>query len=168
MEPFFLRRWLFLQKSSNIYVGKGSKYTSAAVSISCIVIKNVKISHTNTNLFNDFSGNTLYVNIPDSLQLTKTNQFENTFTYQKRLYTKHFCNIFPTKTHLFLTRSFSLCEKKVRLVFIKIIVDHISSIISWMRHWILIDLLVFQVIKVWLVCLNLKSQSTLSSKIKIC
>ena len=101
MEPFFLRRWLFLQKSSNIYVGKGSKYTSAAVSISCIVIKNVKISHTNTNLFNDFSGNTLYVNIPDSLQLTKTNQFENTFTYQKRLYTKHFCNIFPTKTHLF-------------------------------------------------------------------
>ena len=38
----------------------GSRYTSVAVSISCIVIKkHMKIKHTNTNLFKDFSGNTL-------------------------------------------------------------------------------------------------------------
>ena len=52
----------FCDKSSNMYVGKGSKYISAAVSISCIVIKkNVKISRTNTNLFKEFSTNTLYL-----------------------------------------------------------------------------------------------------------
>ena len=39
-----------MQKSSNIYVRKGCKYTSAAVSVSCIVIKkNLQISHTNTD-----------------------------------------------------------------------------------------------------------------------
>ena len=39
-----------MQKSSNIYVGKGCKYTSAAVSASCIVIKkNLQISHTSTD-----------------------------------------------------------------------------------------------------------------------
>ena len=45
------------KKGSTIYVWKGSKYTSAAVSISYIVIKkNLKISRTNTSLFKDFSG----------------------------------------------------------------------------------------------------------------
>ena len=56
---------LFSQKISIIYVWKSFKYSSAAVSISCIVIKkHVKIKHTNTiNLFNDFSGNTPRWNI---------------------------------------------------------------------------------------------------------
>ena len=33
--------------------------------------------------------------------LTKTNQFENTFNYQKLFYIKNFCDIFLTKIHLF-------------------------------------------------------------------
>ena len=49
----------FHQKISITYVWKGSKCTSAAVSISCIVIKkNVKIKLINADLFKDFSGNT--------------------------------------------------------------------------------------------------------------
>ena len=54
----------FRKKLSIIYVWKDSKCTSAAVSISCIVIKkDVKIKHINANLFKDFSGNTLTWNI---------------------------------------------------------------------------------------------------------
>ena len=92
----------FRKKISIIYVWKGSKGTSAAVSIWCIVIKkNVKIKHINANKFKDFSGNTLTWKI--SLVLIPYNsqksQFQNTSTYQKPLLTKHFCNIFPTKTH---------------------------------------------------------------------
>ena len=153
-----------MQKCSNIYVGKGCKYTSAAVSVSCIVIKkNLQISHTNTDAVarrcsvkkvfleisqnsqenictrvsvlikvfscefceiskNTFSNRTpfltehlwwLLLPIPFCLKIFqqihftwnislipynshKTNQFENTFPYQKTI-----CNICPTKTHLF-------------------------------------------------------------------
>lgn len=43
---------------------KGSKYVSTAVSLSCIVIKkNMRISYTNNNLFQDFSANFLTWNI---------------------------------------------------------------------------------------------------------
>ena len=61
-----------MQKISIINVWKGSKFTSAAVSISCIVIKkNAKIKYINTNLLKDLSGNTLAWNI--SLILTPYN-----------------------------------------------------------------------------------------------
>ena len=37
-----------------------------------LLLKNVKISHTNTNLFKHFSAKTLYAkHIPDSLQLSQ-------------------------------------------------------------------------------------------------
>ena len=50
-----------------------------------LLLKNVKISRTNTNLFKYFSAKTLYVkHIPDSLQHLQK-QTENIFTYQKLL-----------------------------------------------------------------------------------
>ena len=56
---------------------------STAVSISCIVIrKDLKIKHTNTNLFKDFSGESL---ILISYNSCKKNLFQNTFIYQKPL-----------------------------------------------------------------------------------
>ena len=61
-----------MRKISIINVWKGSKCTSAAVSISCIVIKKyVKIKYINTSLFKDLLGNTLAWNI--SLILTPYN-----------------------------------------------------------------------------------------------
>ena len=124
---------LFSQKISIIYVWKGSKYTSAAVSISCIVIKkNVKISHTNTNLFKDFSANTLYVkHIPDFLQLSQKQTNLKIHSLTKNFFRLNiFAIYFPLKlivftVHIFSIRTFSLYQMKVTFTFMKRIdVDH--------------------------------------------
>ena len=48
-----------------------------------------------------FSEYTYVKHIPDSIQLSPKQTKLNTYTYQKLLQTKHFCNVFPTNTSLF-------------------------------------------------------------------
>ena len=133
MEPFLLNRSLSSQKSSSVYVWKSSKYTSADVSISSIVIKKCEdkpYEYKSVQRFvSEYTLREVYPWFPTTLT-------KNTFTLKihsliKNCYPKHFCNIFPTKTHLFhrpyltfLIRSFSLYQKNVTLAFIKRIVDH--------------------------------------------
>ena len=75
------------KKGSTIYVWKGSKYTSAAVSISYIVIKKLEDKpHQYQSIQRFFSEYTLCETYPwFRTTLTKTNQVENTYTYQKLL-----------------------------------------------------------------------------------
>ena len=126
-----------MQKSTSIYVWKCSKYTSEAVSISCIAIKkNMKISYTNTYLFKDFSANIATLKwsitlIPYSLQpsqkrtnLNKTLTSRNLF--RLNIYSIYFPlkRIFFTVHVSFLIRTFSLYQKKTIPAFIKRIADH--------------------------------------------
>ena len=113
----------FCKKSSNIYVGKGSKYISAAVSISCILIKkkkNVKISDTNTNLFKDFSANTLCVkHIPGFPQLSQkqTNLKIHALTknfFRLNIFAIYFSLkliFFTVQMYLFESKFLSLCKE---------------------------------------------------------
>ena len=92
-----------------MYVGKGSKYISAAVSISCIVIKkNVKISHTNTNLFKEFSTNTLYLkHTSDFLQLSqKQNNLKINSLTENFLRLNIFSIYFPLKLIFFTVQMY--------------------------------------------------------------
>ena len=62
----------------------GSKYTSATVSISCIVIKKCEDKAYVQKIFGEY---TYVKHIPhfNSLQPSHKNQLQNTFTYQKSL-----------------------------------------------------------------------------------
>ena len=102
--------------------------TTAAVSISCIVIKkNVKIKHINTNLFKDLPGNTLTWNI--SLMLTPYSSHKKLsfkiYWLTKNLFRLNiFAIYFPLKliiftVHIISIRTFSLYQTKVIFAFVK-------------------------------------------------
>ena len=85
-------------------------------------LKNVKISHTNANMFKDFSANTLYVkHVPDFLQPSQKQTNLKIHSLTKSFFRLNiFAIYFPLKTHLFhhpgvpfLIRKFSLYLKKV-------------------------------------------------------
>ena len=107
---------LFSQKIPIIYIWKGSKHNSAAVSISCIITKKTW-------------GNTLTWNISWIWFLTT----QNTLIYQRHSLSFRinlFAIYFPLKpvlftVHILLIRTFSLYQTKVIFAFIKRIdVDH--------------------------------------------
>ena len=99
--------------------------TTAAVSISCIVIKkNVKVKHINTNLFKDLPGNTLTWNI--SLMLTTYSSHKKLsfkiYWLTKNLFRLNiFAIYFPLKliiftVHIISIRTFSLYQTKAFLL----------------------------------------------------
>ena len=98
----------------------------------------MKISHTNTNLFKDFSANTLCVkHIPDFLQLShrennlKIHSLTKNF-FRLNTFVIYFSLkfiIFTVQKYLFGLKSLSL-SKESWLAFIKIIVDHFYHIMN--------------------------------------
>ena len=106
---------LLSQKISIIYVWKSAKYTSVAVTISCIVIKkHVKIKHTNTNPFKDFSRNTLPWNISlilipyNSLTKKKSSYFK-IHSLTKNLFRLNILAIYlPLKLFFLIVHIFSI------------------------------------------------------------
>ena len=98
----------------------------------------MKISHTNTNLFKDFSANTLCVkHIPDFLQLSQRENNLKIHSLTKNLFRLNIFVIyfslkfiiFTVQMYLFGLKSLSL-SKESWLAFIKIIVDHFYHIMN--------------------------------------
>ena len=98
----------------------------------------MKISHANTNLFKDFSANTLCVkHIPDFLQLSHRENNLKIHSLTKNLFRLNIFVIyfslkfiiFTVQMYLFGLKSLSL-SKESWLAFIKIIVDHFYHIMN--------------------------------------
>ena len=98
----------------------------------------MKISHTNTNLFKDFSANTPCVkHIPDFLQLSQRENNLKIHSLTKNLFRLNIFVIyfslkfiiFTVQMYLFGLKSLSL-SKESWLAFIKIIVDHFYHIMN--------------------------------------
>ena len=110
----------------------GSKYTSAAVSISCIVIKKGKDKpYLYQSVQRCFSEYPYVKHIPDSLQLSQKQTNLKIHSLTKNLVRLNtFTTYFPPKPifftiHMsFLIRTFSPSQKKVILAFIKRIAEH--------------------------------------------
>ena len=123
-----------------IYIWKGCKCTSAAVSISFIIIKKkCEDKAYQYQFLQGFIRKYTYVKhrihlreYPDSasLQLSQKAQFQNTLTYQNLFRLDIFAIYFPLKlivftVHIFSIRTFSLYQTKVIFAFMKRIdVDH--------------------------------------------
>ena len=98
----------------------------------------MKVSHTNTNLFKDFSANTLCMkHIPEFLQLSQkqTNLKMHSLTknfFRSNIFATYFSLkliFFPVQMYL-VDYKFLALSKKSWLAFIKIIADHFYHIIN--------------------------------------